>query len=79
MVLERCTNAVASPFGVTGALRMILKQSLKWQTRLYTVFVDFQKAFDSVDREVIWKLMRHYGFPAKIVNISSSIKMPPAK
>jgi len=21
MVLERCTNAVASPFGVTGALR----------------------------------------------------------
>jgi len=22
MVLERCTNAVASPFGVTGALQM---------------------------------------------------------
>jgi hypothetical protein len=27
---------------------------------LYSVFVDFQKAFDSVDREVIWKLMHHY-------------------
>ena len=48
---------------------MILEQSLEWQTTLYTVFVDFQKAFVSVDREVIWKLMPHYGFPAKIVNI----------
>nr|KAG5701327.1 hypothetical protein BaRGS_006101 [Batillaria attramentaria] len=36
---------------------------------LYSTFVDFQKAFDSVDREVIWKLMSHYGFPPKFVNI----------
>jgi len=55
-----CTDQIAT-------LRMILEQSL--ECTLYTVFVDFQKAFDSVDREVIWKLMRHYGFPAKIVNI----------
>lgn len=27
-----------------------LEQSLEWQTPLYSVFVDFQKAFDSVDR-----------------------------
>nr|KAG5693360.1 hypothetical protein BaRGS_017653 [Batillaria attramentaria] len=43
--------------------------SLEWQTPLYSTFVDFQKAFDSVDREVIWKLMSHYGFPPKFVNI----------
>ena len=55
-----CTDQIAT-------LRMILEQSL--ECTLYTVFVDFQKAFDSVDREIIWKLMRHYGFPAKIVNI----------
>ena len=34
-----------------------------------TVFVDFQKAFDSVDRNVIWRLMHHYGFPPKFVTI----------
>ena len=36
---------------------------------LFSVFVDFQKAFDSVDRKVIWKLMQHYGFPPKYIAI----------
>ncbi|XP_013382404.1 uncharacterized protein LOC106153136 [Lingula anatina] len=40
-------------------MRIIIEPSLDWQTPLYSVFVDFQKAFDSVDREVIWKLMQH--------------------
>nr|KAG5709693.1 hypothetical protein BaRGS_027718 [Batillaria attramentaria] len=57
-----CTDHIAT-------MRIIIKQSLEWQTPLYSTFVDFQKAFDSVDREVIWKLMSHYGFPPKFVNI----------
>ena len=28
--------------------RIILEQSLEWQNPLYSVFVDFQKAFDSL-------------------------------
>ena len=36
---------------------------------LYAVFVDFQKAFDSVDQNVIWRLMHHYGFPPKFINV----------
>ena len=35
----------------------------------YVTFVDFEKAFDSVDREVIWKLMHHYGIPPKFIDI----------
>ena len=50
-------------------MRIIIEQSLEWQTPLYTVFVDFQKAFDSVDRDVIWRLMYHCGFPPKFVAI----------
>nr|KAG5689838.1 hypothetical protein BaRGS_012188 [Batillaria attramentaria] len=49
-----CTDHIAT-------MRIIIEQSLEWQTPLYSTFVDFQKAFDSVDREVIWKLMSHYG------------------
>ena len=33
------------------------------------VFVDFEKAFDSVDRDVLWKILRHYGVPEKIVKM----------
>ena len=50
-------------------MRIIIEQSLEWQAPLYAVFVDFQKAFDSVDRDVIWKLMHHYGFPPKFITI----------
>ena len=57
-----CTDHIAT-------MRIIIEQSLEWQTPLYTVFVDFQKAFDSVDRDVIWRLMYHYGFPPKFVAI----------
>ena len=50
-------------------MRIIIKQSLEWQSPLYSVFVDFQKAFDNIDRETIWKLMQHYGFPSKFITI----------
>ncbi|VDP53589.1 unnamed protein product, partial [Schistosoma margrebowiei] len=30
------------------------------------------KAFDSVDRTTLWKLLRHYGVPQKVVNIIQS-------
>ena len=52
-----------------ATMRIIIEQSLEWQTPLYAVFVGIQKAFDSVDRDVIWKLMHRYGFPPKFINI----------
>ena len=35
-------------------------------------FCRFRKAFDSVDIDTLWKLLRHYGVPVKIVNIIRS-------
>ena len=32
-------------------------------------FIDFRAAFDSVDREMMYKIMKHYGLPQKIVNV----------
>ena len=33
------------------------------------MFVDFTKTFDSLDREVLWQLMRHYDIPEKCIAI----------
>ena len=52
-----------------AVLRIIIEQSLEWNAPLYMNFVDFEKAFDSVDRSTLWKLLRHYGIPPKLVNI----------
>ncbi|XP_059154471.1 uncharacterized protein LOC131939959 [Physella acuta] len=51
-------------------LRIIVEQTIDWQAPpLYICFVDFENAFDSVDRQTIWNLLRHYGVPAKLVEI----------
>ena len=57
-----CTDQIAT-------LRIILEQSLEWNSPLYVNFVDYEKAFDSVDRQTLWRLLRHYGVPQKITDI----------
>ena len=52
-----------------ATLRIIVEQTLEWNTGLYMVFVVFEKAFDSIDREMFWKILQHYGVPQKIVRM----------
>ena len=61
-----CTDQIAT-------LRIIVEQSIEWQSSLYINFIDFEKAFDSISREVLWRLLRHYGMPVEIVNIVRAI------
>ena len=57
-----CTDQITT-------LRIIVEQSIEWNSPLYVNFVDYEKAFDSLDRETLWKLLRHYGVPVKFVNL----------
>ena len=57
-----CTDQIAT-------LRIIMEQSIEWNSSLYINFVDYEKAFDSVDRETLWKVLRHYEVPKKLVNM----------
>ena len=41
-----------------NTLRLIIEQSAEYRSDLYLVFVDFEKAFDSADREVLWMALR---------------------
>ena len=53
----------------TATLRIILEQSCEWNSPLYVNFIDYEKAFDNLDRQSLWKLLRHYGVPEKITSI----------
>ena len=50
-------------------LRQILEQCQEWNTPFYANFVDFEKTFDIIHRESLWRILRHYGIPPKIVSI----------
>ena len=51
-------------------LRQILEQSHEWNSSLYVVFVEFEKAFDSLHIPSLWKILRHHGIPQKLLNIT---------
>ena len=52
-----------------ASLRIIMEQSLEWNYPLYINFIDYEKAFNSAERETMWKLLRHYGVPEKIISL----------
>ena len=55
------------------ALRMIIEQSLEYQQKLNFNFVDFVKAFDSIHRSSMWKILGTYGIPAKFKELFKAI------
>ncbi|KAK2176630.1 hypothetical protein NP493_650g00027 [Ridgeia piscesae] len=57
-----CTDQIAT-------LRIIVEQSMEWDSSLYINFVDYEKAFDSLDRDTLWKLLQHYGIPDKLISL----------
>ena len=52
-----------------ATLRIIVEQSLEWRSPLYVNFIDYEKAFDSLDRNVLRDLMANYGIPIKIISL----------
>ena len=49
-------------------LRRIMDGAYSQNIPLFITFVDFKKAFDSIDRAIMFAILRHYGIPDKIVS-----------
>ena len=41
--------------------------------KLYVAFIDYKKAFDTVDREVLWNIMKEDGISTKMINMIKAI------
>jgi hypothetical protein len=52
-----------------NALRVIIEQSLDFQSPLCLLFVDYSRAFDSVKRECIWRALEERDLPKKFINL----------
>jgi len=52
-----------------NTLRIMIEQCIEWSSQLYAVFIDFEKAFDSVNREAMWKEVKNYGVPKQLIDL----------
>ena len=49
-------------------LRRVMEAFQSYQLPLIITFIDFKKAFDSINRKAMFAILRHYGIPEKLVN-----------
>jgi hypothetical protein len=50
------------------SLRIIIEQSIEWNSPLYLLFADSEKTSESTFRYYIWTALRNLGMPGKIIN-----------
>ena len=50
-----------------NTLRVVTEQAVEWRSPLYLLFIDFQKAFDSVSGAAIWRTLAKRGVPPNII------------
>ena len=41
----------------------IIKKAREFQTNIYSCFIDYAKAFDCVDHNKLWKILKEMGIP----------------
>ena len=53
----------------TFALRMLMSKCREYKQPLYMAFVDLKKAYDSIHRDALWRILRAYGVDDKLVEL----------
>ena len=48
-------------------IRWIIKKAREFQINIYFCFIDYAKAFDSVDHNKLWKILKEMGPDAMIL------------
>ncbi|XP_047478509.1 uncharacterized protein LOC125031667 [Penaeus chinensis] len=50
-------------------LRLIAEKAFRKNITIYNCFIDFQKAFDTIDHDTIWAVLRSYGVEPKLIRV----------
>ena len=52
-------------------MKMLLEKSWEWGIGKYALFIDLEKAFDRVNRDHLWTILRedYYNIPPKLIRV----------
>ena len=54
-------------------LRLIAEKAKRKGKKIYNGFIDFQKAFDTVNHKVLWAVLKSYGVDYKLITLLKKI------
>lgn len=50
-------------------IMQVMDKSYEFAKDLHMVFIDYKQAYDSIDRERLWKILKNFGLPTKLINM----------
>ena len=53
----------------TANIRWIIKKAREFQKNIYFCFIDYSKAFDCVDHNQLWKILKEMGIPDDLTHL----------
>ena len=51
----------------TANIHWIMEKARKFQKNIYSCFIDYAKAFDCVDHNQLWKILKEMGKPDHLI------------
>jgi hypothetical protein len=54
------------------ALKIINKKFWEYNQSVQYLFIDFQKTYDSLHRDTLWKYMKEFKIPTKLINMCNT-------
>ena len=54
---------------MTFVVRQLTGKAQEHQMKLFTIFIDLKKAYDSVPRKALWMAMKKLGVPDVLIDI----------
>ena len=54
-------------------IRWIIRKARQFQKNIYFCFIDYAKAFDCVDQNKLWKILKEMGIPDHLTNLLRNV------
>jgi hypothetical protein len=53
-------------------VKNLLEKAWEHSAEIHQIFVDFQKAYDSIRRDKLYVIMAHFGTPNKLIRLTKA-------
>jgi hypothetical protein len=50
-------------------LRQIIEKTYEFNADIHQLFIDYKQAYDSINRQQMYKIMKEFGIPEKLINL----------